>query len=757
MQTLQANLFTTPNRPCHAQKAVCAGKMNSRRNEADCRKPDFSKVRKMAVDVRCRVEMLGALRAVQGEQTHTRFRTHKAASLLAYLALHLQQAHPRERLLDLLWPDMEPQAARDNLSTTLTQLRRQLEPVGVPAGSILVTNKQHVRLNPEAVSTDVTDFYDLLRQARQINAEASKEGAGKDELPLLEQAIALHRGPLLPGWYEEWVTPEQTRCQTAHLDALRALTKHGEAIGRYADALAWAEQVTSADPYDESGWQAQMRLLVRLRKPSAALQVYDNLEALFRQELGARPSAGSRQMAEMIRSDPRSALLLKAEADAAVHLPQQMDAAFPSSAGVSPQAAPAPAVPAPASMPAAPPLPLQLTHFFGRAQEREHLALLLQTPATRLVSLLGPGGAGKTRLSLEVAGQVAAAFANRVWFVPLADIPDAALIVSALAHTLRLPPDAQGDPLEGVAAHFGNAPCLLVLDNMEHLLRDAEGAGKNDNPAMSGTAGLIRLLLHRVPSLAILVTSRTALRLGGEHVYPLPPLALPAEADTGSLESLRVNDSIALYVDRARAARPDFALTASNAAAVSALCRRLEGMPLAIEMAAAWVKAIPPAKMLERLSQQLDILVSRRRDLPPRHQSLRATIEWSYNLLNAPLQDAFARLGVFRGGWTLEAAEAVCGDNILPMLMELQEHSLIVLMETETAPSTEGEVENANDRETEPRYRMLEPLREFAWEKLMQKSRAEFAQAAHAEYFAQVADEAYKHYSDAQCRNGSAS
>ena len=391
-------------------------------------------------------------RVVQGEQTHTRFRTHKAASLLAYLALHLQQAHPRERLLDLLWPDMEPQAARDNLSTTLTQLRRQLEPPGVAAGSLLITTKQHVRLNPDAVRTDVAEFYDLLRQARQSNAEASKAGAGEDEAALLEQALARYKGPLLPGWYEEWVTPEQTRCQAAHLDALRELTRHGEMVGRYTDALAWAQQVTRADPYDESGWQAQMRLLVRLRKPSAALQVYDTLDALFRQELGARPSASSRQMAETIRSDPRAALLLKVEAAAALRPPQHTDTAG-ASAVVSPQAAPASAVPAsaapaPACVPAAPPLPLQLTRFFGRAQECAQLALLLQTPDTRLVSVLGPGGAGKTRLSLEVAGQVAGAFANRVWFVPLADIPDAALIVLGTpgAHALRLPPGCTGRP-----------------------------------------------------------------------------------------------------------------------------------------------------------------------------------------------------------------------------------------------------------------------------------------------------------------------
>ena len=673
------------------------------------------------MDVPCRIEMLGELRVIRGDQTHTRFRTYKAGLLLAYLALNLHRTHPRERLLETFWPGMEPQVARDNLSTTLSQLRRQLETSGTP-GSLILADKHQVRLRPEAVSTDVTDFERLLEQARQCEDKTEKAAA-------LQQAVQIYRGELLPGCYEDWAIPEQTRCRLLHQENLLSLAQLWEEKGRYAEALGMAQQACAGDPFAEEGYRAQMRLLVRLKKPSAALQVYDTLEALFRQELGTRPSLPTREMAEMLRQDPRAALMMRAE-----------------SAAKAQPAAPAAVVSAPVS---APSLPLQLTRFFGREQEREQLSDLLQTPGIRLVSLLGPGGAGKTRLSLEVAAQVAPHFANRVWFVPLADIPDASLIVSALTHALNLPPEAQTDPLERVMAQLGDAPCLLVLDNLEHLLREPGGAGKNDNPGMSGSVALIRLLLQRVPSLACLITSRQALRLDGERVYPLPPLALPAESNTASLERLRNNDSIALYVDRARAARPDFALTAQNAPAIAALCRRLEGMPLALEMAAAWVKTIPPVKMLERLSQQLDMLISRRRDLPPRHQSLRATIEWSYDLLDAPLQDAFARLSVFRGGWTLEAAEAVCGSNALSLLMELQEHSLIVLMEAETPPSGE-EAEDKSIEEAEPRYRMLEPLREFAWEKLTHEGKAEATRHAHVAYFEQLTEEANQHYGDSQ-------
>ena len=685
--------------------------------------------------------MFGDLRVVTSEETHTRFRTRKAALLLAYLALHSQQAQSRERLADLFWGDKEPAGGRADLSTALSQLRRQLEPPGTP-DSLFLADKQQVRLHPAAVTTDVADFERFVAQAWQNEDKAEKAA-------LLQQAVALYRGDLLPDCYEDWAAGEQTRCRLLFQESLLRLTQLWEESGRWGEALSMAQRACATDPFAEEAYRAQMRLLVRLKKPSAALRLYADMEALFGRELGTRPSAATRQMAEMIHSDPRAALLMRAEEAANTHsaAPAQARSAAVTvghDSAPSVEAPPLSALPPPASAPAlpAPVLPLQLTRFFGRDQEREQLCALLQTSGARLVSLLGPGGAGKTRLALEVAAQVAPSFANRVWFVPLADISDASLIVSTLIHALHLPPSAQADPLERVVTHLGSAPCLLVLDNLEHLLRDTPQVGKNDNPGMSGSVALSRLLLERVPALTCLVTSRQALRLGGEHVYALPPLALPSETDAASLETLRGNDSIALYLDRAHAARPDFALTTQNASAIAALCRKLDGMPLAIEMAAAWVKTISPAKMLERLERQLDLLVSRRRDLPPRHQSLRATIEWSYELLSPELQAFFTRLGVFRGGWTLEAAEAVCGGDALFALSELQEHSLIVQQEDTSQEKAGQDNKEQNQKEVaeiEMRYRMLEPLREFALEKLQDEPRV---RERHQAFFLDFAEEA---------------
>ena len=679
------------------------------------------------MDARTRIELFGDMRVVTEEQTHTRFRTRKAAYLLAYLALNSQQAHPREHLVELFWGDKEEAVGRDGLSTALAQLRRQLERTGAGVPSLFLADKQQVRLNAASVVTDVAEFDNLLAQSRQCEDTEAKAA-------LLQQAVSLYRGELLLGCYEDWATREQTRCCLQYQESLLLLAQLWEEAGRIADALTMAQKVSVVDPFAEEAYRAQMRLLVRLRKPSLALQVYADMEALFQRELGTRPSLLMRQMAEMIRQDPRAMLMMRAETAASAQV------TAPSGTRPSVTAAKASshvcASGTPSTAAIAPLLPLQLTRFFGREQEQEQLCELLQTPGIRLVSILGPGGAGKTRLSVEVAAQVAPAFNNRLWFVSLADIPDASLIVSQLVHTLRLPPDGQAEPLERIVTCLTGPPCLLVLDNMEHLLREPVEMGKNDNPGMSGASALMRLLLQRLPNLVCLVTSRHALRLGGEHIFPLPPFALPSETASQALETLRANDSIALYVDRARAARPDFALTDQNVASVAALCRRLEGMPLALEMAAAWVKTISPAKMLERLEQQLDMLVSRQRDLPPRHQSLRATIEWSYDLLTPELRQTFARLSVFWGGWTLEAAEAVCGKRALYNLIALQEHSLVIVA----------------DQEDGPRYRTLEPLREFAQEKLRETGMAEEAQRAHAAYFDSLVREATQHYGDAELK-----
>ncbi|HLK56597.1 MAG TPA: tetratricopeptide repeat protein, partial [Chthonomonadaceae bacterium] len=585
------------------------------------------------------------------------------------------------------------EVGRDNLSTTLAQLRRQLEPVGVAAGSVIQADRQQVWLHSETVTTDVADFDRLVSDAARCEQKEKRTA-------LLAQAVSLYQGDLLPDRSEEWALPEQSRCQQSYLQSLHQLERLEEEAGHYEAALVLAQRALQTDPYQEEAYQAQMRLQVRLKRPGLALEVYEAALQRFQNELGVLPSLKTRRMAEQIRQNPN------------IVLAQQEPAAL-SDAASSPDKPSAPHPVSPASK-----LPLVLSRFIGRVSELEHLQHLLQHPSTRLLTLLGPGGAGKTRLALELAHQMAPTLQQNAWFVSLADLPDPSLLPSALLHTLHLTSLPQTDPLDQIASALGNQPGLLILDNFEHLLRET-AEGKNELPVRGGPA-LVRMLLERAPHIKCLITSRQALRLEGEQEFVLPPLALPAAELPASLETLLANESVALYVDRARLARADFALTSSNASAVSALCRKLEGMPLALEMAAAWARTLPPGKMLERLEHQLGLLVSRRSDLPLRHQSLRATIEWSYALLSPELQEAFVRLSVFRGGCSLDAAEAVVGAHALPLLAELQERSLVVM-------EAQGE---------EPRYRMLETLREFGQEKLHELGIYDEVRIRHTQCFA---------------------
>ncbi len=382
------------------------------------------------------------------------------------------------------------------------------------------------------------------------------------------------------------------------------------------------------------------------------------------------------------------------------------------------EAAPADSV-APTARKERPPLPtglpLQFTRFFGREAERARLAEMLCDPDIALVTLIGPGGAGKTRLALETARQVADGFSGPVCFAGMADLSDSALIPVSIAAALRLPLTGESTPLAQVTAHLATGEALLVLDNLEHL--GEEGAAQ------------IRALLAGTPGLTCLVTSRRRLDLEGEREMFLRPLPVPGSgsehAETPAalaLSSLACLPSVQLFVDRAQAVRPDFQITAHNAGAVAAICRSLEGMPLALELAAARVQTLTPAQMQAQLAARLDFLISRRRDLPPRHRSLRAALEWSTLLLTPEQTLFFVRLSVFRGGCTLESAQAVCEtDWALPLLEQLRERSLLV------AEEPEGPAQ-------EMRFRMLESLREFGAEQLS-ADECRALNRRHAEYF----------------------
>ena len=581
-------------------------------------------------DSRSRIELFGGIRLLREDSATTKFRTQKTASLLAYLALFPRRTHAREQLADVFWPDQTSADGRNNLSTALTSLRRLLEPVGVAAGSVLKTDRVCVGLNPAAVTTDAQEFESLLDAAAKARDEAEQRN-------LLAQALKLYGGDLAAGHYDDWIFNERTRLRERWLTAIQRYLALLEQTGNWEAALETAARLLTEEPLLEAAAQAKMRLLARLGRHCAAQETYRALEQRLRDELNAEPLPETRQTAAELGDSPRRGTERASLGGVPPGvLPDANNGEFPPACASAAQiiASPASFTFSPASHPA---LPLRLTRFFGRETELRRLAEWLQigpeasTATRRLITLIGPGGAGKTRLALEAAEQAAESFSGRVWFVALENTPDARLLPFAISHALGLNASAAQDVFQQIRDALGAAPALLTLDNFEHLLPNEPETDKRDAPATLLAAQFVCLLLERVPALRLLITTRRTLGVEGEQEFPLAPLRVPSDAET--LESLRTCPSVALYLDRAALNYPDFVLTARNAPAVAALCRRLEGMPLALEIAAAWVKTLPPARMLTRLETQLITLESRRRDLPPRQRSLCALIAWSYNLL----------------------------------------------------------------------------------------------------------------------------
>jgi predicted ATPase/serine/threonine protein kinase len=366
-------------------------------------------------------------------------------------------------------------------------------------------------------------------------------------------------------------------------------------------------------------------------------------------------------------------------------------------------------------------LPSQRTALVGRAAERAGVADMLLQSGVRLLTLTGPGGTGKTRLAIQVAEDLVEHVDIRfggVTFVNLAPIDDPTLVASAIARSLGVRESGDLPLVEAIAQHLNRLGATLVLiDNFEQV---------------SEAAVLVNQLLDACPALKILVTSRVALRIYGEQEFPVPPLPLPLPGALFSPSTLTDYPSVALFVQRAAAVRPDFALTPANAGAVVEICRRLDGLPLAIELAAARIKILPPGELLARIERPLELLTGGARDRPERQQTLRQTIKWSYDLLTPSEQKLFRRLSVFAGGCTLEAVEAVCdtaedlGIAVLDGVSSLVDNSLLV-----QRVSSDGA----------PRFVLLETFREYGRERLLEHGEAAPTERAHAAYMLVLAEE----------------
>lgn len=644
---------------------------------------------------RWRLTVLGELQVRSADRVFSRFRTRKAGLLLAYLGLALRGARgprtvSRAELSELLWPELAPESALDSLSTTLSSLRRLLETPESAGAPVLLADRFSVGLDPGAISTDVAEFEEALH-------DAARAPTAVERVACLTNAAELYHGDLLPGYHNAWVLWERAALSERFAQALKELVGHLERTGEYDRALSYARQGVTIDPLCEEAHGSLIRLLAATGQRAAALHRYREMERLLRAELGVAPSLETQELGCALR-----------DAEGTQH---------------TPPVGTAPPRPLPTSLQALSSetgqLPLALTRFYGRQGEIDFLLGLLDAGSgpddrlepchPRLITLTGPAGSGKTRLAQEVTRRLKGG-GRTVWFVPLADLAESSRLLERVLIALRIPRTEHRDAMEQVVAVLSTQPSLLLLDNVEHLL--PEGAAP------------IRQLLERVPGLTLLVTSRRALEVAGEQVFPVPPLPVPEASETG--ERLRSYASVQLFEDRSRAVRPDFQVSLRNAETVAELCRRLEGLPLSLELAATRSRVLTPAQMLSRLTRRFELLNREGADLDPRHRSLRAALQWSYRLLPAAEQQFFARLSVFRGGWTLEAAEAVCQEpQALERLSRLSAASMAV----------------AEEQGGAIRYRLLESLREFAAEQLSREEETLLAER-HARYFLALAEAA---------------
>ncbi len=524
------------------------------------------------------------------------------------------------------------------------------------------------RLNVQPGELDLERFELLVERGRRALAAGEPAAAAGD----LHSALALWRGKPLADLAAQPVGRRAASLEEQRLRALELRNEAELALGRHEPLLAELDELVREHPYNEPFRAQQIRALYRAGRQTDALRAYRELRESLVEELGVEPGPELRELERaVLRQDPSLAA------------PEET---------VRAESAPLPVAPTP---------------LVGRHLEVAAVAALLRRESVRLVTLTGPGGSGKTRLALATATELAPELAGGAVFVDLAAAQDPELVPVAVAQALGVDAGPE-ETLDAVVAHVSDRELLLVLDNLEQLLPDV---------------GAVAMLLSGAPRVRVLATSRAPLRLSGEHEYPVPPLPVPDA--TARFEEAAESDSVRLFLARARAVDPGFALTDANLAAVVGICRRLDGLPLALELAAARTRLLPAEELERRLAGALDLLVGGARDLPPRQQTLRATLDWSWGLLAPEQRTALARLSVFAGGAALGAAEDVLGGGALAHVEVLAEHGL---------------VRRWTDGEGTVRLSLLETIRAYARERLREAGEEEEACRRHAGAFLGLAE-----------------
>jgi DNA-binding SARP family transcriptional activator/predicted ATPase len=560
------------------------------------------------------ISLLGTWQATLDGRPVTDLSTDKARALLAYLAVEADRPHRRDALAGLLWAESPHTKALQSLRQALSGLRRALGDTD-HAVPFLLVSRETVQFNPDA------DFWLDVAECTALSA-ASRAHAHRQVarcLPCMrrmEEMARLYGGSFLGGFFladstafEEWASLRREHLQRLVMEALGCLVDYYERRGDVDQAIQLAYRQVQIEPWLEEAHRQLMHLLALAGRRSAALSQYRTCRRILAEELGVKPTAETTALYTEIKGQG-------AGADVSLYSVRP-----PPRYNVPPAATP----------------------FVGREEELAELAELLADPACRLVTLTGPGGIGKTRLALEVAAGQAGLFAHGITFVPLASLDSAHLFASTLADALQLRLHSQGDPEQQLLDFLWEKALLLVLDSMEHLLEESD---------------FLSRMLRRAPGVILLVTSRERLNLREEWVYSVDGLAWPPDAAAGGVEAY---SSVALFVQTARRGHRKFALSDQEAPFVARICQMVQGMPLAVELAGAWIPVRTCEEVAREIEHNLDSLETTLRNMPARHRSLRAAFDHSWALLSETERAALRGLSLFQGGFEVEAAERVTG------------------------------------------------------------------------------------------------